>query len=326
MHIALIYSRYEDLVEEATKLNPHGAVQMKDTVMAIAEGLEASGHKVTKIEATNALLNTIHDIETPDVIFNLSAGITNKRSQANIVGMLEMTGIPFVGSGLSTHVLGLHKEITKILLRENGVRTARSQLFTDGEEEIREDFVFPVIVKPEHEGSSVGITDSSKVNSKEELRDVVKEKMEIYNQVILVEEFLPGREFTMGVMGNLELEVLPIKEYLFEEDGEFQYLTVEAKADDLVPSKIPADISDELKKEMEEMAKKAFRALRCQDLARIDFRLDREGKPNVIELNTLPGMQKGYSDFPTTAEAAGYSYEELLNKLVNFALYPRGKQ
>ncbi|NLW41945.1 MAG: ATP-grasp domain-containing protein [Tissierellia bacterium] len=326
MHIALIYSRYEDLVEEATKLNPHGAVQMKDTVMAIAEGLEASGHKVTKIEATNALLNTIHDIETPDVIFNLSAGITNKRSQANIVGMLEMTGIPFVGSGLSTHVLGLHKEITKILLRENGVRTARSQLFTDGEEEIREDFVFPVIVKPEHEGSSVGITDSSKVNSKEELRDVVKEKMEIYNQVILVEEFLPGREFTMGVMGNLELEVLPIKEYLFEEDGEFQYLTVEAKADDLVPSKIPADISDELKKEMEEMAKKAFRALRCQDLARIDFRLDREGKPNVIELNTLPGMQKGYSDFPTTAEAAGYSYEELLNKLVNFALSPRGKQ
>lgn len=326
MHIALIYSRYEDLVEEATKLNPHGAVQMKDTVMAIAEGLEASGHKVTKIEATNALLNTIHDIETPDVIFNLSAGITNKRSQANIVGMLEMTGIPFVGSGLSTHVLGLHKEITKILLRENGVRTARSQLFTDGEEEIREDFVFPVIVKPEHEGSSVGITDSSKVNSKEELRDVVKEKMEIYNQVILVEEFLPGREFTMGVMGNLELEVLPIKEYLFEEDGEFQYLTVEAKADDLVPSKIPADISDELKKEMEEMAKKAFRALRCQDLARIDFRLDREGRPNVIELNTLPGMQKGYSDFPTTAEAAGYSYEELLNKLVNFALSPRGKQ
>ncbi len=326
MHIALIYSRYEDLVEEATKLNPHGAVQMKDTVMAIAEGLEASGHKVTKIEATNALLNTIHDIETPDVIFNLSAGITNKRSQANIVGMLEMTGIPFVGSGLSTHVLGLHKEITKILLRENGVRTARSQLFTDGEEEIREDFVFPVIVKPEHEGSSVGITDSSKVNSKEELRDVVKEKMEIYNQVILVEEFLPGREFTMGVMGNLELEVLPIKEYLFEEDGEFQYLTVEAKADDLVPSKIPADISDELKKEMEEMAKKAFRALRCQDLARIDFRLYREGKPNVIELNTLPGMQKGYSDFPTTAEAAGYSYEELLNKLVNFALSPRGKQ
>lgn len=326
MHIALIYSRYEDLVEEATKLNPHGAVQMKDTVMAIAEGLEASGHKVTKIEATNALLNTIHDIETPDVIFNLSAGITNKRSQANIVGMLEMTGIPFVGSGLSTHVLGLHKEITKILLRENGVRTARSQLFTDGEEEIREDFVFPVIVKPEHEGSSVGITDSSKVNSKEELRDVVKEKMEIYNQVILVEEFLPGREFTMGVMGNLELEVLPIKEYLFEEDGEFQYLTVEAKADDLVPSKIPADIPDELKEEMEEMAKKAFRALRCQDLARIDFRLDREGRPNVIELNTLPGMQKGYSDFPTTAEAAGYSYEELLNKLVNFALSPRGKQ
>lgn len=326
MRIALIYSKYDDLMEEVTQLNPHGATQMKDTVMAIAEGLEANGHKVTKIEATNALLNTLSAIETPDVIFNLSAGITNKRSQANIVGMLEMTGIPFVGSGLSTHVLGLHKEVTKILLREHGIRTARSQLFMDGDEEIRDDFVYPVIVKPEHEGSSVGVTESSKVNSKEELRDVVKEKMKIYNQVILVEEFLTGREFTMGVMGNLELEVLPIKEYLFEKTGEFEFLTVEAKADDLVPSKIPADIPDELRLEMEDMAKRAFRALRCQDLARVDFRLDSEGRPNIIELNTLPGMQKGYSDFPTTAEAAGYSYEELLDKLVNYALSPRGKQ
>lgn len=325
MHIALIYSRYKDLSEEAMELNPHGAAQMKDTVTTIAEGLEATGHKVTKIEATNALLTTLSDIETPDVIFNLSAGITNKRSQANIVGMLEMTGIPFVGSGLSTHVLGLHKEVTKILLRENGIRTARSQIFITGDEEIRDDFVYPVLVKPEHEGSSVGITKSSKVESKEGLRAIVKEKMEIYNQVILVEEYLPGREFTMGVMGNEELEVLPIKEYLFEDDCEFEFLTVDAKADDLVPAKIPADIPIELKEEMEDMAKRAFRALRCQDLARIDFRLDREGRPNIIELNTLPGMQKGYSDFPMTAEVAGYSYEELLNKLVNFALLGRNR-
>lgn len=326
MHIALIYSKYDDLLEEVKELNPHGATQMKDTVYAIAEGLESNGHRVTKIEATNSLLNTLAAIEKPDVIFNLSAGITNKRSQANIVGMLEMTGIPFVGSGLSTHVLGLHKEITKILLRENGVRTARSQLFVDGDEEIREDLRFPVIVKPEHEGSSVGVTHSSKVDSKEDLRAVVKEKMETYDQVILVEEFLPGREFTVGVMGNIDLEVLPIKEYLFEGEEEFEFLTVDAKADDLIPSKIPADISEELKEEIEDMAKRAFRALRCQDLARIDFRLDSEGKPNVIELNTLPGMQKGYSDFPTTAEAGGYSYEALLDKLVNFALAPRGKQ
>ncbi|MDO5650286.1 MAG: hypothetical protein Q4G11_06750, partial [Gallicola sp.] len=97
-----------------------------------------------------------------------------------------------------------------------------------------------------------------------------------------------------------------------------------AKADDAVPSNIPADISKELKDEIEDMAKRAFRALRCQDLARIDFRLDAEGKPNVIELNTLPGMQRGYSDFPVTAEVGGYEYDELLNKLVNFAIEPRG--
>lgn len=326
MNIVLVYNEYENLDESVKLLNPHGAEQMRETVWAVSMGLEAKGHQVTKVEATNMLLETIEALEVkPDVIFNLSAGITNKRSQANIVGMLEMLDIPIVGSGLSTHVFGLHKEITKIILRDAGIRTAKSQLFTTGAEEIREDFEFPVIVKPEHEGSSVGVTESSKVLHRENLREIVREKIETYNQVVLVEEFLPGREFTVGVLGNGDLEVLPIKEYIYEEGG-VDFLTVKAKADDVISFQLPAEITDELEEEIVDMAKKTFKALRCQQFARIDFRLDRNGQPNVIELNTLPGLQKDYSDFPIIAEAGGYSYEALLDKLVTLALKPRNKQ
>lgn len=326
MHIALVYSKYDNLEDKAKKLNPHGADQMKDTVSTVEQALKDNGHKVTRVIASNTLLADIMAMEKVDVIFNLSAGIMNKKTQANIFGMLEMLEIPFVGSGLSTHVFGLHKEVTKILLRDAGIRTAGSQLFTTGDEEIKDDLKFPVMVKPEHEGSSVGVTENSKVHNKEDLMAIVKEKMETYNQVILVEEFLPGREFTVGVMGNDELEVFPIKEYIFDDSLQYDFQTVEYKADSTVPTRIPADLTDELRLEIEEMARGAFRALRCQNLARVDFRMDAEGIPYVTELNTLPGMQKGYSDFPTTAEHAGYTYEELIKKLVQLAANPRGYQ
>ena len=326
MHIALVYSKYDDLGDTAKKLNPHGSDQMRDTVSTVEKALQDNGHTVTRIIATNTLLADIMAMEKVDVIFNLSAGIMNKKTQANIFGMLEMLEIPFVGSGLSTHIFGLHKEVTKILLRDAGIRTANSQLFVTGDEEIKDDLKFPVMVKPEHEGSSVGVTETSKVHNKEDLRAVVKEKMETYKQVILVEEFLPGREFTVGVLGNDVLEVFPIKEYIFNDSLEFDFQTVEYKANSTVPNKIPADLTDELRTEIEEMARAAFKALRAQNFARVDFRLDTEGKPNVTELNTLPGMQKGYSDFPVTAEHAGYSYEELVEKLVQLAKHPRGYQ
>lgn len=325
MHIALIYNGFEDVDSFATVVNPHGIKQMSETVRTVKESLEINGQQVTPVEATYTLLEDIDKIEMPDLIFNISAGITDKRSQANVVGMLEMLGIPMIGSGLNAHVIGLHKEITKTILMAKGVRTTKSQLFIDGNEEIRPDFEFPVIVKPEHEGSSIGVTLSSKVDHPDQLREVILAKMAIHNQVILVEEFLPGREFTVGVMGNLELEVLPIRETVFLEDGP-QLRTVDVKAESELPVVIPANITEELKEEIETMVKRTFRLLRCQDFARVDIRLDKEGRPNVIELNTLPGLQKDFSSFPMIAKAAGYSYEELLDRLVNIALEPRGLQ
>ena len=282
-------------------------------------------YKVTTIHADNQLLSRLEKIDKPHLIINLSTGLSDKRSQANIVGLLEMTGIPILGSGLISHVVGLHKEMTKSLLNAHNIRNARFQLIEDENDPIRPDFVYPLIVKPEHEGSGVGLTASSLVETPKQLKQVIWEKISEHNQVLLVEEFLPGREFTVGVIGNKELEILPIKETIFPEDG-LQILTDAMKTEDLSISEIPANIPTVLEREIIGMTEKTYRILRCQDFSRIDFRLDRNGQPNVIEINTAPGLKDNFSFFPLIAKAAGYNYSELIHRLVQVALEPRGLQ
>ena len=282
-------------------------------------------YKVTTIHADNQLLSRLEKIDKPHLIINLSTGLSDKRSQANIVGLLEMTGIPILGSGLISHVVGLHKEMTKSLLNAHNIRNARFQLIEDENDSIRPDFVYPLIVKPEHEGSGVGLTASSFVETPKQLKQVIWEKISEHNQVLLVEEFLPGREFTVGVIGNKELEILPIKETIFPEDG-LQILTDAMKTEDLSISEIPANIPTVLEREIIDMTEKTYRILRCQDFSRIDFRLDRNGQPNVIEINTAPGLKDNFSFFPLIAKAAGYNYSELIHRLVQVALEPRGLQ
>lgn len=282
-------------------------------------------YKVTTIHADNQLLSRLEKIDKPHLIINLSTGLSDKRSQANIVGLLEMTGIPILGSGLISHVVGLHKEMTKSLLNAHNIRNARFQLIEDENDPIRPDFVYPLIVKPEHEGAGVGLTASSLVEIPKQLKQVIREKISEHNQVLLVEEFLPGREFTVGVIGNKELEILPIKETIFPEDG-LQILTDAMKTEDLSISEIPANIPTVLEREIIDMTEKTYRILRCQDFSRIDFRLDRNGQPNVIEINTAPGLKDNFSFFPLIAKAAGYNYSELIHRLVQVALEPRGLQ
>ncbi len=325
MHIALIYSKGEELSDQTREQNLRGASIVRNTVHDVEEALLENGHTTTLVQASSQLLSQLEEIEPPDLLFNLSTGLLDKRSQANMVGLLEMTGFPILGSGLISHVVGLHKEITKSLLTAHGIRTARFQLIGDEEEAIRGDFKYPLIVKPEHEGSGVGVTESSFVKTPAQLKRAITEKVAVHDQVLLVEEFLPGREFTVGVIGNKTLEILPIKETIFPEDG-VQILTDAMKIEEGSLSEIPARLPDDLEEEILEMTEKTYRLLRCRDYARIDFRLDDAGKPHVIELNTAPGLKDNYSFFPKIAEAAGYSYPSLINRLVEVALEPRGLQ
>lgn len=324
LHIGLLYTERKADAER-DKLDPHGAIQISNTVRDIKTSLIEKGYRVTLIQATQSLLYDIESIEGLDVIFNACTGIKRRSEQANIVAMLELQDIPFVGSGLSTQVLGLHKAISKRIWRARNIPTPKFQVFVTGKEKIHENLSYPLMVKPEREGSSLGIDHDSVVYNYDQLYKKVKQVIKTFKQPALVEEYLTGREFTVGVMGNDELEVLPIIEIKYE-DSDTGIMTVDIKAEDSLGQDLPAKLDKEVLEKIVSDCKKAYIALDCQDFARIDVRMDKDDNPQLIEINTLPGMQRNYSDFPKMAKAQGYEYEDLIEKLILLAIERNKKE
>lgn len=322
--IALLHSQFDVYNRADFELNPHGRNHMKETVTAVEKALCDHHYSVVKIPATFNLLNDLTDT-APDIIFNACSGIEKKSQQAIVAAMLEQLDIPFLGSGLSAHVFGLHKHVTKALFRLHNLPTADYQVFITGVEPLNSELKFPLIVKPVHEGSGIGISNDSVVFTEGEMRRQVKYVIEHYHQEALAERFLEGREFTIGIMGNdSEIEVLPIKEIEFNPDHKEQtsVQNYDIKAVDGVRSICPSRLESEnpsIAKYLKDCASIAFNAVGCRDFARLDVRMDKEGNPFLLEINTLPGMTPGYSDFPQIAEAAGYQYSDLIVKLLEIA-------
>lgn len=319
-HVGLVYTETKPLTEEELKRDPHGAKQMSETVKAIEAALKSNGHRVTLIPASIHMLTDINKIGDIDVIYNACTGINNKKQQANVVAMLELLNIPFVGSNLSAQISGLHKAIAKRIFRAVGVPITNFQVFMTGEEKLDKSLKFPLIVKPEHEGSSLGITGDSVVYNEKDLYKRVKYVIEEYNQYALVEEFVTGREFTIGVLGTTKPQVLPILEIKFTEKTNEKFQTLDIKVADCYDKECPAKLSKEKTEEIKGYALKAYNALNCTEFARIDVRMDEDENPYFIEINTLPGMQPNYSDFPITAKAAGFEYNELIEELLQQAI------
>lgn len=324
LHVGVLYTeRKPD--KKKDKLDPHGAIQTSATVKDIKESLIKKGHKVTLIPATINLLKEIEEVKDLDVIFNACTGIRYKREQANIVAMLELQDVPFVGSGLSTQVLGLHKAISKRIWRGRNIPTPKFQVFITGKEEISKNLHYPLMVKPEREGSSLGIDHDSVVHNEEDLYRKIKQVIETFKQPALVEEYLIGREFTVGIIGNGKLEVLPIIEIKYE-DSDTGIMTVDIKAEDSLGQDLPAKLDKDVLEKIQNFCMRAYSVLDCQDYARIDIRMDKNENPQLIEINTLPGMQRNYSDFPKMAKAQGYEYEDLIEKLAKTAIERNKKE
>jgi D-alanine--D-alanine ligase len=240
--------------------------------------------------------------------------------------MLEMLGIPFTGSEAATMAIALDKAVAKAVVREFGVPTPRSLIMRTGNEPIG-DMTFPAMVKPNAEGSSKGVGARSVAANEAQLRETVREQVAKYKQDILVEEFLPGREFTIAVLGEKDSpRCLPPMEIVFvDPDTQFPVYSFAHKLD--FSPKIrydrPAQVDAKLAKEIETVALGAWHALGCRDVARFDLRCDRNGRVCFIEVNTLPGMTPGWSDLCLIAEASGITYEQLIAEIMKPALARR---
>jgi D-alanine-D-alanine ligase len=298
------------------------------TIKAVEASL-ASHHQVTLVEADLDAFETYRTLR-PDLVFNIAEGLHGASREAQIPAMLDMLGIPYTGSDPLTLGLCLDKRRSKEILAHHGIATPKFTVITSLGE-IPAPLHYPLIVKPTLEGSSKGVTDKALVQNRHELVRQLEWVLNTYQQPALVEEFLPGREFTVALIGNgSDLTVLPIVEINFDTlpAGVQPIYSYEAKwlwdqeEDPLQIFSCPAKLEPLLRLQIEDLCKSAFRALGCRDWCRIDVRLDIQGRPQVIELNPLPGIlprPEQNSCFPKAARAVGLSYDEMILAVVNAA-------
>lgn len=293
-----------------------------ETLFFLAEGLQALGFEVERIGNLSALLEQLHsNLLSVDLIFNIAEGLWGRGREALIPALLEAYRIPYVGSDPLTLSLCLDKAMTKQVWKGCNLPTASAWVVRRIEElshlSISADY-FPLFVKPCHEGSSKGIdSQHSVISSFLELQSQVEYLLKIYQQPILIEKFLSGREFTVGILGTGEnARVLGITEItevaLYGASGYREKEEWESLAPDTYLPLGPSLLWDELAK----VALAAYQAVECRDLGRVDIRLDAEGNPNLLEINPLPGLNPKHCALPVIAQQQGLLYQELLGQIL----------
>jgi len=306
------------------------------TIAAVESALSRLG-KVIRLEAKEDFPERLRDAR-PDIVFNIAEGFNGVNREAHVPAICEFFGIPYSGSDPFTLSLCLDKARTKETLTFHGIPTPRFAVVeTSAEIESRTaGLQLPLFVKPVHEGSSKGITDGNLCWDRSQLIRQTRFLLENYRQPVIVEEYLPGNEFTCAVLGNGDTAtVLPIVGMNFDAlpKGALPIYSFDAKfvwdrpENPLDIFQCPARITRELQASIERVTLDAFRVLGCRDWARIDVRLDAAGVPNVLEVNPLPGILPDPADnscLPKAARAAGIGYEELIQSCLRYAAARQG--
>jgi D-alanine-D-alanine ligase len=309
------------------------------TVNALEKALSAGGHEVIQLEGDETLLDSLRSV-SPDICFNIAEGLRGDAREAQIPALLEMLGIPYTGSKVLGHAISLDKAATKRIWRDAGLPTGPFQTFHHGNEPLNPGLTFPLFVKPVHEGTGMGINANSVVDNPKALKRQVRWVLETYHQPALVEDFLPGREFTVGLIGNRLIPGETRWNGLYDRNGYHLFPVLEidsyvgvgnglynTDAKSFNPGEkeaplylCPAEIPIQLERELKQLTVAAFEAIGALDLSRVDFRLGRDGRPYLMEINTLPGLNPIISDICIMAETEGISYNHLINEILWLAV------
>jgi D-alanine-D-alanine ligase len=280
--------------------------------------------KTTRIPWGKDIVARIVDAR-PDVIFNITEAVEDRNRESLIPAIAESLGIPCTGTDAVGLGLSLDKYLSKIIASHEGIPTPpflKIEKLSDidvGQDELNE-IGYPLFIKPVTGGSSQGIRRTSKVDSVDSLRSEVEWILDKCNDSALVEKFISGREFCVGLLESGELCCLPVAELLLEGGDPESFYSIDLKSTHRKEVICPAEISSEILRKMTDFAVKIFRALGCRDFARVDFRLNSDGVPYFLEINPLPGLSPFYSVFTIQAEAGGIKAEEIIKILVNNAL------
>ena len=304
--------------------DPHDAQAEFDhpaTINILVRAIESNGYKVVRIGNADKLLEKLSKLKV-DLVFNLSEGMYGRNRESQVPILLEMAGIPYVGSDALTLGMTLDKIIAKKIFISDGIPTPKFFQIRNIEELVNADHCrFPLIVKPRFEGSSKGLSESSRVTNMDELHAQVKLVLDTYKQDALVEEFIRGSEFTVAIVGNDPPEALPSVQVKIDgrlklNDKFYTFARISSRRLEYV---CPARISRDQEKELRELALKAYQAVECRDFGRVDFRIDKDGNLYVLEINPLPSLSTE-DVFMLLAKQKGITYRKMIGMIIECAL------
>jgi D-alanine-D-alanine ligase len=278
---------------------------------------------VVDLEATPELPMVLATTQV-DVVFNIAEGFRGRNRESQVPALLELLDIPYTGSDPATLSLALDKALAKKVVRAAGIDTPNFQLMTTGRERLDKQFTrWPLMVKPVAEGSSKGVVSKSVCSTEAEVREVVREMVERYKQPALIEEYIGGREFTVGLLGERRPEVLPPMEIVFTDKSDatpIYKFEDKLEANDRIRYEAPAKLQPSQLERLRAAARGAFMALGCRDVARIDFRMDEDERIYFLECNPLPGLTPGWSDLVLIAQGEGMDYHALIGEILSGAI------
>jgi D-alanine-D-alanine ligase len=307
--------------KEGDPLDANAEFDSLSTIDIIAGAIAANGFKVKKIGNAANLLEKIDHLGV-DIVFNISEGLSGRNRESQVPILLEMAGVPFVGADALTLGLTLDKVMAKKIFIAEKIPTPNFFEVSSTSTLVDQDHCeFPLIVKPRFEGSSKGLSESSRVENIDELKKQVEFIVKTYKQPALVEEFISGQEFTVAIVGNESPEVMPVVQIKI--DGKLKlndkFYTFARITSDRLEYICPAKISSDLKKKLDDLALKVYRSVECRDFGRVDFRVDNNGNPYVLEINPLPSLSTE-DVFMLIAKNIGITYEQMVGKILNSAM------
>jgi len=328
--IGLVYDLRADYLAEGFSEEQVAEFDSESTIAALEGALTAAGHATERIGHGRALCRRLAAGERWDLVFTIAEGLNGRSREAQAPALLELFDIPYTFSDPLVCAVTLDKAVTKRLVQHAGLRTAPFRVIEEAADTARVDLSYPLFAKPVAEGTGKGVDQRSRIRTPDDLRTVSAALLRRFGQPVLVEEYLPGREFTVGilgtgrrarVLGTLEVRVkpgAPAADYSFEVKERCEVFV------DYLPVARGAQLD-----EIEALALAAYRSLQCRDAGRVDVRLDRQDRPCFLELNPLPGLHPAHSDLPMIATQAGLPYPELIGAILASAterLAPAGNR
>jgi D-alanine-D-alanine ligase len=312
---------HEDPVDAAAELDGH------KTIECLKVALESAGHKVVLIGGARQLIDRVTGGSLKvDIVLNISEGFKGRNRESQVPAILDLYNIPFVGADALTLGVTLDKVMAKKCFMADGLPTARYFKATLEDDLFELNTIgFPLFVKTLHEGTSKGITQNSRVENFQQLKEQVEHICRNYKQPALVEEFIKGTEFTVGIIGNDPPMPMPVVQYAIGGKTRLgnEFYSYSHVVERSVEYICPAPIDEKLAHRLQDLAVRAYRSVDCRDFGRVDFRLDEEGNPYILEINPLPNLSPD-DVFVLFAKVKKMSYNQIINQILDEALIRLG--